>query len=381
MNAGGKKAVLWGTTLDNLVSWRMVTPDGEWLRVERLKHNLGKIHEQAEVEFRLTRYAADGKTVLRRPEMLRMPGQALRKEGLGKDVTDKFLGGLPGVQKEGCDGLITSAVFILHRKPSLHAHRLSGVLRRGSDARGPAPSSRPSTTSTPRTDVLLSGLEHLDERYVRAVNYTTKAPRRELPKMVLLVDIAATTRRPWPRPHPRWCAWPMPAMPKASSPSAPRRGGASGGPCAHRRHRRAYQRLQDQRRRGDPAATRLAEYSDGIERINIEQSTRNKLRMIDAAIEYLAGDLPELRQTADYEASSENDAIVQAKQDAARAHLDKVRRRWTRVLAQLDAKADPTDELLDDAAARQAAARRHLVPAAAAPRPAHLLPPRSRAGR
>ncbi|MDH4134154.1 MAG: DUF3683 domain-containing protein, partial [Gammaproteobacteria bacterium] len=27
MNAGGKKAVLWGTTLDNLVSWRMVTPE------------------------------------------------------------------------------------------------------------------------------------------------------------------------------------------------------------------------------------------------------------------------------------------------------------------------------------------------------------------
>ena len=27
MNAGGKKAVLWGTALDNLVSWRMVTPE------------------------------------------------------------------------------------------------------------------------------------------------------------------------------------------------------------------------------------------------------------------------------------------------------------------------------------------------------------------
>jgi FAD/FMN-containing dehydrogenase len=27
MNAGGKKAVLWGTALDNLASWRMVTPE------------------------------------------------------------------------------------------------------------------------------------------------------------------------------------------------------------------------------------------------------------------------------------------------------------------------------------------------------------------
>ena len=32
MNAGGKKAVLWGTALDNLVSWRMVTPDGRVAR-------------------------------------------------------------------------------------------------------------------------------------------------------------------------------------------------------------------------------------------------------------------------------------------------------------------------------------------------------------
>ncbi len=45
MNAGGKKAVLWGTALDNLASWRMVTPDGLWMEVERLDHNLGKIHD------------------------------------------------------------------------------------------------------------------------------------------------------------------------------------------------------------------------------------------------------------------------------------------------------------------------------------------------
>ena len=46
-----------------------------------------------------------------------MPGGRFRKTGLGKDVTDKFLAGLPGVQKEGCDGIITSARFILHRLP------------------------------------------------------------------------------------------------------------------------------------------------------------------------------------------------------------------------------------------------------------------------
>src|SRR5690554_1973544 len=61
MNAGGKKAVLWGTALDNLAWWKMVTPDGEWLEVERLNHNLGKIHEQETVEFRLRRFDASGR--------------------------------------------------------------------------------------------------------------------------------------------------------------------------------------------------------------------------------------------------------------------------------------------------------------------------------
>ena len=54
MNAGGKKAVLWGTTLDNLVSWTMVTPDGHWLEIERLNHNLGRIHDVSVASFELT---------------------------------------------------------------------------------------------------------------------------------------------------------------------------------------------------------------------------------------------------------------------------------------------------------------------------------------
>ena len=347
MNAGGKKAVLWGTTLDNLVSWRMVTPDGEWLLVERLKHNLGKIHEQQQVEFRLTRYAVDGKTVLRPPEILLLPGQSLRKQGLGKDVTDKFLGGLPGIQKEGCDGMITSAVFILHRKPPFT--RTVCLEFFGADlthAVGAIVETKQYLDE--RKDVLLSGLEHLDERYVRAINYTTKAPRRERPKMVLLVDISGEDES---------------AVADAASAVVRLANArdAEGFIAVSPEARRGF--WQDRSRTAAIAAhtnafkinedvviplPRLAEYSEGIERINIEQSTHNKLRMIDAAIEYLAGDLPELRQTADYEASSENDAIVQAKQDAARAHLDKVRQRWTRVLAQLDAPVTADDELLDE---------------------------------
>ncbi|MCP3688420.1 MAG: DUF3683 domain-containing protein, partial [Gammaproteobacteria bacterium] len=114
MNAGGKKAVIWGTTLDNLLRWKMVDANANWLEVTRLNHNCGKIHLQDLVEFEIRRYdRADGK-LLAEAEVISVPGSTFRKAGLGKDVTDKFLAGLPGIQKEGCDGIVTSAEFILH---------------------------------------------------------------------------------------------------------------------------------------------------------------------------------------------------------------------------------------------------------------------------
>src|ERR1700744_4839537 len=121
MNAGGKKAVLWGTAVDNLAWWRMVDPQGNWLEVTRLNHNMGKIHDAAVASFELvwkdgTEAPEDARVL--RSERLDIEGAKFRKLGLGKDVTDKFLGGLPGVQKEGCDGLITSARWILHKAPS-----------------------------------------------------------------------------------------------------------------------------------------------------------------------------------------------------------------------------------------------------------------------
>ncbi|MEY4760952.1 MAG: hypothetical protein RLZZ200_808, partial [Pseudomonadota bacterium] len=120
VNAGGKKAVLWGTAVDNLLWWRMVDPEGNWLEVERIGHNRGKIHVAPEVTFQLTwkdgrEPAARARTL--RTQELKLPGSLFRKAGLGKDVTDKFLGGLPGVQKEGCDGLVTAARWIVHRMP------------------------------------------------------------------------------------------------------------------------------------------------------------------------------------------------------------------------------------------------------------------------
>ena len=189
-NAGGKKAVLWGTALDNLASWRMVTPDAQWLEVTRVGHNLGKIHDADVASFELRYFEADGKTPVRQ-ERLDIPGRTFRKEGLGKDVTDKFLSGLPGIQKEGCDGLITSARWILHRMPK---YMRTVCLEFFGQAREAIPSiveiKAYLDTLSKQGGPILAGLEHLDDRYLRAVGYSTKSKRNSLPKMVLIGDIA-----------------------------------------------------------------------------------------------------------------------------------------------------------------------------------------------
>ncbi|HVJ23926.1 MAG TPA: DUF3683 domain-containing protein, partial [Burkholderiales bacterium] len=187
MNAGGKKAVLWGTAIDNLVWWRMVTPQGEWLEVERLEHNLGKIHDAPSAKFRLRYFE---KKKLLRERLLEIPGSHFRKEGLGKDVSDKFLAGLPGIQKEGTDGIIVAARFLLHRMPT---HVRTVCLEFFGQARHAIPSIveiKSFLDARARDDgTQLAGLEHLDERYLRAVGYATKSRRGALPKMVLLGDI------------------------------------------------------------------------------------------------------------------------------------------------------------------------------------------------
>src|SRR5688500_3646309 len=189
VNAGGKKAVLWGTAVDNLLSWRMVTPDAEWLAVTRLDHNLGKIHDAEVATYELKWLDKDGRTPVR-TQTLRIEGTTFRKVGLGKDVTDKFLAGLPGVQKEGCDGIITSARWVVHRMPR---HTRTVCLEFFGNAKDAVPSiveiKDYMFDEQKRSGVLLAGLEHLDDRYLRAVGYSTKSKRAVLPKMALFGDI------------------------------------------------------------------------------------------------------------------------------------------------------------------------------------------------
>ncbi|MCP4125456.1 MAG: DUF3683 domain-containing protein, partial [Gammaproteobacteria bacterium] len=347
MNAGGKKAVLWGTTLDNLVSWRMVMPDGNWLEVERLNHNLGKIHEQGLVSFRITRFAADGKQAVGEPEILEMPGSAFRQAGLGKDVTDKFLSGLPGVQKEGCDGLITSARFILHRMPE-HVRTVCMEFF-GADLTNGVTAILDIRDLIDDSDgVQMTGLEHLDERYIRAVKYSTKASRHLHPKMVLIADLVADDQDQ--------VAAAASAIVRlvnardgegfiAVSPEARRRFWLDRTrTAAISAHTNAFKINEDV----VIPLERLAEYNRGIERINIEQSIKNKLAIMDAVLEYLRGEMPEARQGEGYEASEENDTILRSKQEVAVQAVQDTRGRWQQILANLDAQAAEHVPLLED---------------------------------
>jgi FAD/FMN-containing dehydrogenase len=139
-----------------------------------------------------------------RTEQLVIPGSTFRKEGLGKDVTDKFLAGLPGIQKEGCDGLITSARWVVHRMPQ---HVRTVCLEFFGNPRTRAVDRRDQGLHVRRDEApgrrLLAGLEHLDDRYLKAVGYATKSKRGTLPKMVLVGDIVGDDATRWRAPPAR----------------------------------------------------------------------------------------------------------------------------------------------------------------------------------
>ena len=329
MNAGGKKAVLWGTALDNLASWRMVTPNAQWMEIERLDHNLGKIHDVAQATFRIRTFDESGKKLLGE-ETLVIPGSTFRKIGLGKDVTDKFLAGLPGIQKEGCDGIITSARFILHRMPK-HVRTVC------MEFFGSVKEAVPSIVEIKdyldgNGKAVLAGLEHLDERYLKAVGYATKSRRNQRPKMVLVGDIVSDDEH---------------AVSEAASAVVRLANGRHGEgfiavtPDARKKfwldrartaaiakHTNAFKINEDVVIPLD----RLGDYSEGIERINIELSLKNKLRLADALLAYLAGALP---VDEDNEGIADEELIGSRRQDALDL-VQSVAAQWRDYLDNLD---------------------------------------------
>ncbi|WP_374343513.1 DUF3683 domain-containing protein [Azonexus sp.] len=334
MNAGGKKAVLWGTALDNLAWWKMVDPDGNWLEVERVNHNFGKIHEQENVEFRLKRFDPSGKKLLKE-EILTLPGAACRKIGLGKDVTDKFLGGVPGVQKEGTDGIIVAARWVLHKMPPVTRTvclEFFGQVREAVPAIVEITDYFKPGGAGLAAGVQLAGLEHLDERYVKAVGYATKAKRHGRPKMVLLGDLVGHDEKA--------------VMAAASEVVRMCNLRAAEGfiavdaetrkkfwldrsrTAAISRHTNAFKVNEDV----VIPLPRMGDYCDGIERINIELSTRNKLALCDALGEFLQGELP--LHLGD--ANVDKDVLIGDRRQSALEAVAAVRARWQWLLDHLD---------------------------------------------
>ena len=138
--------------------------------------------------------------------------------------------------------------------------------------------------------VVLAGLEHLDERYIKAVGYSTKSPRAELPKMVLLADIAADNEQSV-----------IQAAAKIVELANAR---DAEGFIAVSPEARKYFWLDRARTAAIASHTnafkvnedvviplqRLAEYTLGIERINIIHSIKNKLKIVKAVDKYLHSD-------------------------------------------------------------------------------------------
>ncbi len=351
MNAGGKKAVLWGTALDNLASWRMVDPNGDWLEVTRLDHNLGKIHDDPVARFRLewTHPAERGRRNQPfRTEILDIAGRTFRKEGLGKDVTDKFLAGLPGVQKEGTDGLITSARWILHKMPK---YARTVCLEFFGQARDAIPSIVEIKdfldAETKKGGAILAGLEHLDERYLRAVGYATKSKRGVLPKMALFGDIVGDDEDAVARATSEVIRLANTRVGEgfvAVSPEARKKFWLDRArTAAIARHTNAFKINEDVVIPLD----RMGEYTDGIERINIELSIRNKLKLLEALSAFFTkGNLP-LGKSDDSEGFDIPPAeLLEDRVAEAATLLDKVHARWSWLLANFDQKLDGAQDTL-----------------------------------
>jgi FAD/FMN-containing dehydrogenase len=136
--------------------------------------------------------------------------------------------------------------------------------------------------------VVLAGLEHLDDRYLRAVGYATKSRRGNLPKMVLIGDIVGGDDA---------------AVARAAS-EVVRMANARSGEgfvavsaearkkfwldrsktAAISRHTNAFKLNEDV----VIPLPRMGEYTDAIERINIEMSIENKLELLAELDRYLA---------------------------------------------------------------------------------------------
>ncbi len=198
---------------------------------------------------------------------------------------------------------------------------------------------------------LLTGLEHLDERYIKAVKYTTKASSSEgafvgRPKMVLLADIASDDE----------------TLVKAAAErviETSKKRNAQGFIAVSAEARKRFW-LDRARTAAISAHTnafkinedvviplpRLAEYNRGIECINIEQSINNKIKICDGITQYLDSNLKDAAEDDEYATSTEAEEIIQKKCESARHLIATRKQRWSNILQNLESPAVEVTSLL-----------------------------------
>ncbi len=175
-NSGGPFAFEYGTTIDNIHSFEMVTPTGEVITVRRKDHPGHKIFEGESAVFEIL----DEKGGLK--ETVTLAGTDVRGAGLGKDVSNKFLGGLPGVQKEGVDGIITTCTFTLYHRPrhsrvlvlEFFGRSMKNAMYVIGDVVGLRDAIRQQGDQ-----VKISALEEFGTKYVQAIEYKRKSEQYE----------------------------------------------------------------------------------------------------------------------------------------------------------------------------------------------------------
>jgi FAD/FMN-containing dehydrogenase/Fe-S oxidoreductase len=186
-NAGGPFAFEYGTTLDNIISYKMVEATGEIIEVRRIDHPRHKIRPDEMAVFEVL----DGEGAVR--DVISLPGDQIRAKNLGKDVSNKYLGGLPGVQKEGVDGIITEACFALYPIPrysrtlclEFFGRSMKNAMCVIRDVVGLRNRIREEGDA-----VKISALEEFNSKYVRAINYVKKSSLYEGdPISVLLLQL------------------------------------------------------------------------------------------------------------------------------------------------------------------------------------------------
>src|SRR4030095_3851610 len=199
-----------------------------------------------------------------------------------------------GIQKEGCDGLITSCRWIVHRMP---VHTRTVCLEFFGNAKDAVPSIVEIKdfmfAEQKRSGVLLAGLEHLDDRYLKAVGYATKSKRAVLPKMVLVGDISGDNADDVARVTSEVVRIANSRSGEgfiAISPEARKKFWLDRKrTAAISKHTNAFKINEDV----VIPLPRMAEYTDGIERINIELSLQNKLALADELEAFFSrGNLP-----------------------------------------------------------------------------------------